>query len=70
MSEELVCGICNKNDEEIKIYGKWLMGTSFPICFRCFSLWYDGITDTDIIREQSLKNNYCYKSEDDRGKTK
>lgn len=64
MSEEPVCGICHKNDEEIKVFAEWLMGESFPICFRCFSLWYDGITDTDTIREQSLKGNYYYKQND------
>lgn len=49
----MTCDICGGSDR-VKVLGKWLLGVQAALCFPCFCEWYDGETDTEIIREKSL----------------
>ncbi len=53
-SDGLACAVCGGH-KQVKVFGKWLLGTQMPMCFPCFEVWYDGSeTETSRIREKSL----------------
>ena len=50
-----ICGVCGTEDNEAKA-AKWLFGIKGPLCFYCFSVWYNGgTTSVEEIKKRSLE---------------